>query len=96
MCLIHRSISISPGPLRPDCPFYQYLQNRLSEFNKEGKDWKFGLILSVHKTIQRLSSAGVVLGTPGEVEVTTAVLRMVEQGAYYMPPRMEEPQMMDG
>jgi len=55
----------STGVLRTECPFFVYLHYRESEFNKEGKDWKFGLILAVHAALNREGNAN--LGTHAEV-----------------------------
>jgi hypothetical protein len=61
--------------------FFVYLENRLTESNKEGKDMKFMLIQSV---VNNPSSAML----PGEV--TRRLQHMVAQGPYYIPPAMEE------
>jgi len=55
------------GVLRTECPFFVYLQHRESEFDKEGKDWKFGLILAVHAALNKEGvESGVNLGTHAE------------------------------
>lgn len=63
--------------------FWNYLKDRTTEFSKEGKDFKFALIRSVH-----LNPSVGLLGE--DIQKQLSVL--VKQGAYYMPPRMEDPE----
>ena len=90
----HVVSAASLGAMKADSPFFHYLRNRCGEFDKAGKDWKFSLITAVHATLQ---SAGplLLLNTADEQEVRAIVLQMVQQGAYYMPPRVEDPQTME-
>mmetsp|Transcript_25391 Transcript_25391/g.27758 ORF Transcript_25391/g.27758 Transcript_25391/m.27758 type:complete len:560 (+) Transcript_25391:204-1883(+) len=63
------------------CEFWLYLKDRTSEHSKEGKDFKFALIEAVtHSPFRDLL---------GE-DVASHLQVMVQQGAYYMPPRLEE------
>lgn len=63
--------------------FWQYLKDRNTEFSKEGKDFKFALIQSVHRSR--------FIGLLGE-NLQKQLEVLVKQGAYYMPPRMEDPE----
>lgn len=63
--------------------FWQYLTNRLSESNKEGKDFKFALI-------QAVSHNPLAEHFPAEIK--RRLHQMINQGAYYMPPAMEDMQ----
>ncbi|KAJ1425671.1 hypothetical protein B484DRAFT_451005 [Ochromonadaceae sp. CCMP2298] len=60
--------------------FHLYLQERCTEYCKEGKDWKFGLIVAVSKNPARCHLPA---------ELNEKVDLMVRQGAYYMPPRAD-------
>lgn len=61
--------------------FVSYLTNRETEYCKEGKEWKFSLIQSIHRNPARqmLSES-----------FNKSVDLLVAQGAFYMPPRMAE------
>lgn len=63
------------------CEFWEYLKDRTTEFSKEGKDFKFALIQVVQK-----SPFHDHLGE----DIVNHLNIMVSQGAYYMPPRLEE------
>lgn len=82
--------------MKVDSPFFHYLRNRCSEFDKAGKDWKFSLIAAVHSTLQCAGLQQLLLNTADEQQVRAIVLQMVLQGPYYMPPRVEDPQTMEG
>jgi hypothetical protein len=60
--------------------FHLYLQERCTEYCKEGKDWKFGLIVAVSKNPARCHLPA---------ELNEKVDLIVMQGAYYMPPRAD-------
>lgn len=62
--------------------FNSYLQDRTTEYSKDGKDWKFTLIWSIYCSPNSdLLSEDVMLH----------IRRMLSQGPYFMPPRLEEP-----
>lgn len=61
--------------------FWTYLKDRTTEFSKEGKDFKFAIILAL--------SESPYLQLLGE-EVVNHLKLMASQGPYYMPPRLEE------
>ena len=84
--------------MKVDSPFFHYLRNRGSEFDKAGKDWKFSLITAVHSTLQCAGQQQqlLLLNTADEQQVRAIVWQMVQQGPYYMPPRVEDPQTMEG
>jgi hypothetical protein len=77
------SLAAAPGP---DNNFYVYLQERLTEFSKEGKDCKFALIEAIARNPSRSH-------LPEEVNKTIDTL--VKQGAYYLP-RMPDVATMEG
>ena len=60
--------------------FPLYLQERLTEYSKEGKDWKFALILAVAHNPNRGHLPA---------EVNEKIELMVQQGAYYLPPHTD-------
>lgn len=60
--------------------FYAYLQERLTEYSKEGKDWKFALILAIANNPSRSHLPA---------EVNEKINLMVTQGAYFLPPVMD-------
>ena len=67
--------------------FFSYLQDRSTEYSKEGKDWKFSIILAVH-----LSPVKSLLAD----EVVAKIESMVGQGPYFMPAAMGDVQTLDG
>lgn len=66
--------------------FYLYLKERMTEYCKEGKDWKFALILAVSQNPARTH-------LPADVNAHIDV--MVRQGAYFLP-KMTEIATMEG
>lgn len=60
--------------------FYLYLKERMTEYCKEGKDWKFALILAVAHNPARTH-------LPEDVNAHIDV--MVRQGAYFLPKMMD-------
>lgn len=76
--LFQHANSTTSGALHAN--FHLYLQERCTEYSKEGKDWKFGLVLAIAKNpnVSHL-----------DPELSGKVHAMVKQGAYYMPPRAE-------
>ena len=64
----------------PDGNFYMYLQERLTEYCKEGKDWKFSLITSVWQCPAKSHLPA---------DVNKRLDELVAQGAYYLPPMMD-------
>jgi hypothetical protein len=57
--------------------FALYLQERMTEYCKEGKDWKFELILAVAHNPARSHLPD---------EINQKLDHLVKQGAYYLPP----------
>lgn len=76
----------SPSTGNLESNFYLYLKERLTEYCKEGKDWKFALILAVSQNPARSH-------LPDEVNAHIDV--MVQQGAYFLP-RMTDIAQMQG
>eukprot|EP01038_Epipyxis_sp_PR26KG_P009031 gene9031-12177_t len=66
--------------------FLDYLTDRVTEHSKEGKDWKFALIVRLSKSEHRAMLSDTVMN---KVDL------MVKQGAYFMPTRMEDMQTME-
>jgi hypothetical protein len=66
--------------------FHLYLQERLTEYSKEGKDWKFSLILAVANNPARSHLPA---------EVNQKIDQLVSQGAYFLPPRVADMQTLD-
>lgn len=64
--------------------FLQYLLDRTTEYDKEGKDAKFQLIVGVRDN----TAVFPLLSEDTQI----AINRAISQGAYYMPPRLEEMQ----
>ena len=60
--------------------FFSYLTERLTEYCKEGKDWKFELILAIAHNPARSHLPD---------EVNQKIDTLVKQGAYYLPPMTE-------
>jgi len=60
--------------------FYRYLRERYTEHSKDGKDWKFGLILAISKCPARVHLPS---------EVNESIDRLVKQGPYFLPARVE-------
>lgn len=77
--LLFQSASTESAML--ECDFFVFLTNRLTESTKEGKDLKFSLI-------QAVARHPMANNFPPEVKRQLHV--MIAQGAYYMPPAMEE------
>jgi hypothetical protein len=61
--------------------FWNFLKDRTTEFSKEGKDFKFALLQIIYR-----SPAMSLLGE----DIQKHLKVMIDQGPYYMPPRMEE------
>ncbi len=66
--------------------FYEYIQNRYTEFDKNGKDWKFSIIQALHASPSR--------GLLSE-EVNNTIETLFRQGAYYMPTLVAGPESLD-
>jgi hypothetical protein len=60
--------------------FYRYLQERLTEYCKEGKDWKWALILAIWQNPARHHLPA---------EVNEHLDKMIREGAYHLPPMMD-------
>ena len=84
MLFQHSSAGTTGGPLHDN--FFSYLQERLTEYSKEGKDWKFALILAVAQNPTRAHLA---------TEANDKIDLLVRQGAYFLLPRMAEMQTME-
>lgn len=79
--LLLQSASTEPAILEGD--FWLYLSDRSTENTKEGKDFKFALILAFQRH-------PLAVHLPGEVK--RLLNQMVQQGAYYKPAAMGEMQ----
>lgn len=75
----------APTPVDGGSDFVAYITNRESESTKEGKDWKFSVIKAIS-----LNPARQHLGD----EFNAKIDHMVSQGPYYMPHKMEGPQVI--
>ena len=93
--MVRLSCAAAPslGAMKADCPFFQYLRNRTTEFDKAGKEWKFALIGALWESLRQ---AGLQINTADEQEIRATLQSMVQQGPFYMPPRVEEPQTLEG
>jgi hypothetical protein len=61
--------------------FWLYIKDRCTEFSKEGKQYKFGLIEALHR---HAAVAGMT------EEIQQGLHAMVREGPFYMPPMVKD------
>ena len=65
--------------------FYDYLIERSTEFSKEGKEWKYGLIAAIYG---KATSAGIGLGD----KIFASLKKIIDQGPFFIEFQMEDAQ----
>ena len=67
--------------------FFDFVENRFTEFSKEGKEWKFSLV----EALAANPVSTVALPGGGGPQRAAALRTMLTQGPFYVPWRPEGP-----